>query len=377
MWIGTIVALVAIVVAGLLYLTWYMQWTVRKTRGMAYFGRPRRERRALKRRIALLGLPALPLVWLLAIARRRRATMPSFDYDGVHGPPGVSSRALFEGARQYRPTAHDVFVVTQMRCGTTWMQQLVYQVLTRGRGELDDRSGPLYAVSPWIEGANSVRIEDAALVGEPPTRIVKTHLPATACPHAAEARYIYVARHPVSCFASIVDFNRMMVGPLLPPLDTLAEWFCSDRMYWLPWPMHVTGWWECALRHDNVLFVQFEQMKADFPGVRERVAAFLGIALTGEEARRIDEKCSFRYMSEHEEQFEMAPPTMFSASRPGFLPSGKAARHRDVDPVIAARIRAWCRESLRDSSFPASRFYPDLGAGEAPVGAPAQGRTEP
>ena len=80
-------------------------------------------------------------------------------------------------------------------------------------------------------------------------------------------------------FASIVEFNRSMIGPLLPPIDTLADWFCSDRMYWRPWPRHVAGWWEWAQQRDNVLFVHFEEMTNDFAGVRDRVlAGVLGTA---------------------------------------------------------------------------------------------------
>ena len=68
--------------------------------------------------------------------------------------------------------------MTQMRCGTTWMQQLVYQIVTQGQGEFSDPGrAHLYATSPWIEAINSVSMEDAPLVGKRPTKIIKSHLP--------------------------------------------------------------------------------------------------------------------------------------------------------------------------------------------------------
>jgi hypothetical protein len=287
--------------------------------------------------------------------------MPSFEFEGVTGPKKVSSPEVFARARSYQPRPEDVFVATQMRCGTTWMQQLVYQVVTRGHGDLSDQGhGHISAVSPWIDAFNSVSLADAPLVGEPPTRIIKTHLPTSLCPYSSLAKYIYVARHPVSCFASIVDFNRSMLGPLLPPMTTLTEWFCSDRMYWLPWPRHVEGWWQWAEHRENVLFVHFEEMKKDFATVRDRVARFLGHALTIEEQARITERCSFRYMKEHEEVFEMAPPTMFSVSGGRFMTSGEESRHEDVAPAVRARILDYCRTALKGSAYPARRFYPDL-----------------
>ena len=63
----------------------------------------------------------------------------------------------------------------------------------------------------------------------------------------------------------------------------------------------------------------FEEMKRDFAGVRDRVARLLGCTLTPDEQQRVDEKCSFAYMKNHEEFFEMAPPTMFSAGKSEFL----------------------------------------------------------
>jgi hypothetical protein len=350
-------------IASALYLAWYLRWESEQTSGMAYYGRPLSDRRALRRRIRRYSLPILPLVRLLALANRKRVTMPAFEYDGVYGPPKVSSPEVFERAKNYQPRPEDVFVVTQMRCGTTWMQQLVFETVTRGGGDLSDKGyGHLYATCPWIDAVNSVSLENTPLVGERPTRIIKSHLPITLCPYGVDAKYIYVTRHPVSCFASIVDYNRSLVGPLMPPVDVLANWFCSDRMYWLPWPQHVDGWWRWAENRDNVLFVHFEEMIRDFAGVRARVEQFLGYTLTADERRLVTDKCSFQYMKDHEELFEMAPPTMFSVAGGEYLKSGKELRHEDVTPAIRQQILAYCRTALRQSPYPAGRFYPDLGA---------------
>jgi aryl sulfotransferase len=363
-WMPIAGVLALVVAANVLYLAWYFRWEQRQTRGMAYYGRPVAARRSLKRQIYWRSLPIRPFVRLLALLNRRRATMPVFEYEGVSGPPRVSSPQVFARARMYRPRPEDVFVVTQMRCGTTWMQQLVYETVCRGDGGLGDQGrGHLYAISPWIDAINSVSIEDAPIVGSRPARIIKSHLPASLCPYSTEARYIYVARHPVSCFASIVDYNRSLLGPLAPPVPTLADWFCSDRMYWSPWPAHVDGWWQWAERRDNILFVHFEEMAKTFDDVQRRVEIFLGCSLTAAERARVAEKCSFRYMKAHEDLFEMAPPTMFSAAGGAFLSSGKASRHEDVTPDIRRQILGYCRQRLE--AYPAARFYPDLAPSSA------------
>src|SRR5262245_64544046 len=103
----------------------------------------------------------------------------------------------------------------------------------RGRGDLADTGRTMYSVSPWLEAQKSVAVDAAPLHGtDKPRRIIKTHLPARLCPFREEARYIYVARHPVSCFASCVDFIATNVGAFAPPLSVIEEWYCSEQAMW-------------------------------------------------------------------------------------------------------------------------------------------------
>jgi hypothetical protein len=352
---------VLLLIANLLYFAWYQRWEWRHTSGMAYYGKTLPERRALKERIRRYSRLATPIVKFLALGNREKAIMPVFEYQGVCGPPKVSSPEVFKRAQTYQPQPEDVFVATQMRCGTTWMQQVVYEIVNRGQGDLSDSGhGHLYAICPWIDGINSVSLEEAPLVGEKRTRIIKTHLPAKLCPYSEQAKYIYVTRHPVSCFASSVDFNRTLLGPFMPSMDKMVDWFCSDRMYWQPWPEHVAGWWQWAQSRDNVLFIRYEDMKADFAAVLDQVATFLGYQLTVDEKQRVTEKCSFHYMKDNEELFEMSPPNMFSVARGQFMTSGKENRYEDVTPTIRYHILDYCRQALKDGEYPAQRFYLEL-----------------
>lgn len=358
---GLAVALAVVALPGAafaLYALLFRRWYDRSVQGTGYFGRPSAERRAFAIQVERRSAPLRRAVG--AAARVLTFGPPNGALrDGIRGPIHCS-RADFELAASYRAGARDVFVATQMKCGTTWMQQLVYEVLSGGRGDLSDAGARhLYAVSPWIESSWAVPLADAPDVGPSGRRVIKTHMPTKLLPIAPDARYVYVTRHPVACFASCVDFLRMLLGPAAPPLPALLDWFCSDDMWWGPWPNHVEGWWRAAEAHPNVLFVHFEEMKRDLPAAVDRVASFLGEPLSLDERDAVARKAGFDYMKLHEERFTMAPPTPFQAGG-SFLQSGRADRHGDVGPAERERILAFCRERLRGAAYPAARFYPDL-----------------
>lgn len=347
-----------------LYLAVVLRWEDEQTVGLGYYGLDQAGRDRFKRRLrvhALLLAPLLAVNSRLAKVDFRRVRVV---HKGMSFPAGSCDAASTARADSYVPRAQDVFVVTQMKCGTTWMEHIVYEVLHRGHGNLVETGTALYSIAPWLEGRKSVPVERAPVLGaERPSRIIKTHLPAQLCPISAEARYIYVARHPVSCFASCVDFIATNVGGMAPGMPAYEEWFRSpDLMWWGTWPAHVSGWWARSRRDHNVLFVRFEEMKRDLPGMVRRVAEFLGVAPLGEgELARIVEKCGFDYMQKHQGNFEMHPPHILQTNAELFV-RGTAERHNDVPDDTRRRLLGWAAHEMATSEFPLAQAYPDVAA---------------
>jgi len=328
--------------------------------GLGYYGRTRDERLAFKAKLRRQATVLSPILWFLGRVSKLPFDKASFTVRGLPGPRGTCDEESFTAALDYEPREQDVFVVTQMKCGTTWMQHLVYQVLHRGAGDLVGTGTALYAVSPWLEGRTSVSIEEAPLLGaERPSRLIKTHFPATHFAPNPGAKYIYVARHPASCYASCADFIRSNAGPIKPREADLETWFMSDAMWWGPWPSHVAGWFDASKHADNVLFVRFEDMKRDLAPVVREVAAFLGVdPLTDTELDAVVRVCSFDYMREHKDVFEMHPPHLLSVDGPMFV-RGTADRHRDLPDGLRDRIVGWCRSEMTSSNVSYETIYPD------------------
>jgi hypothetical protein len=356
--------LVAFFVARTIMIRWYQRyiaWEVANRRGMAYYGRPLLERQAFRQQIQSKARWLLPWLTFETNIQPQMKAIPFFEYNGVHGPTYSCTPESFHAAATYKPAAEDIFVATQMKSGTTWMQQVVYEILCKGQGDLSDSSHHhMYATSPWIEAIDGVSMDKAPLIGDSRKRLIKTHMPTQLCPYSPDARYIYVIRHPVSCFASIVDYFTLMAGPLAPPLEAMVQWYCSDQMWWLPWPEHVAGWWDRSVQHpQNVLLVHFEDMKKDAEQMIRDIARFLGETLAEEQVKQVAYKSGFQYMKEHEDLFEMCPPNMFSVSGTYFK-SGQTDRHKDIEVEHAQKILAFCREKLRGRAYPGEKFYAEL-----------------
>jgi len=355
-------AVVVLYLVQSIYLGVVLRWEDEQTAGLGYYGLPPGERDRFKRRLRLHAVLLAPILWLNGGLARMDFRRASIKYKGVAAPGGSCSPETFARAEEYQPHPEDVFVVTQMKCGTTWMQHLVYEVLQRGNGNLVETGTAIYALSPWIEGRRGVPLEQAPLIGrERPSRIIKTHLPAQLCPASPAARYVYVARHPVSCFASCVDFVATNVGRMVPSRAAFEEWYCSpELMWWGTWPTHVKGWWERTQRDRNALFVYFEDMKRDLPAVVRQVAGFLGVApLTEGELARVVEKCGFAYMQQHQGNFEMQPPHLLQTNADLFV-RGTAERHKDVPEDTQQRILSWAARELEGSDLPLTGAYPDV-----------------
>jgi hypothetical protein len=351
---------IALYVAQTIHLALVLRWEDNQTVGLNYYGRPPAERARFKRWLRLHAFLLSPVLAINSRLTRLDFRRSRIVYEGVSAPAGSCSVESFARGASYVPSEADIFVATQMKCGTTWMQHVVYQVLHRGDGDLVAAGQTLYAVCPWLEGRKSVSLEDAPRLGTLQFRIIKTHFPAQLCPRLPDAKYIYVARHPISCFASCIDFVVANVGRMAPALPAFEEWYCSpDLMWWGTWTDHVQGWWQRAQQNDNVLFVYFEDMKRDLPAVAQQVAEFLGVvALTAEELTRVTQKCSFDYMQKHQATFEMQPPHILQTNAELFV-SGKADRHRDVPAESRARLRAWVGQAF-PAGHPVLRAYSDL-----------------
>ncbi len=231
-------------------------------------------------------------------------------------PALVASFAIIiwiqRGGTIFPPRPDDIVISTYGKSGTSWLQQIVAQLLFNGAPILG-----FPEMSPWLE---SRLIDKAALFADLDAqahrRFIKSHLPFDALPWSPTARYIYSARDVRDLVWSLHRFHsnfrplylqllnnfRGEMGRDFEPADPdiaryYRTWLEQDGQPFWPFWSHVKSWWE-ARHHPNVLLVHFNNLKADLPGGIRRIAAFLGISIDETTWPDILEHSGFDWMRE-------------------------------------------------------------------------------
>jgi hypothetical protein len=220
----------------------------------------------------------------------------SLDEMKARMAPMVTPAGIARGLG-FQPKPTDVIIAPFGKCGTTWLQQIVHSLRTRGDLDFDDIS----QVVPWIETSTDLGLDlDAPQRGEP--RAFKSHLPWTVVPKGC--RYIVSLRDPRD---ALVSMYRFLEGWFFEPGSIGIEEFARRRFmkrddgqdYWT----HLVSWWE---QRDNpaVLLLTYEGMKTDLPGTVRRVASFIGVALDPDLEAIALEQASLESMTARKDKYD-------------------------------------------------------------------------
>ncbi len=255
----------------------------------------------------------------------------------------------------------DVIVASYAKSGTTWVQQIVGQLIHAASAE-----APINLISPWLDYRLTPPEALARLEAQSHRRLVKTHLPLDALRFSPKARYLYVARDGRDVLMSLHHHHsegnalwyRMLnddpdLGPPMTPPDPdvrryFNAWLENDGAPFWPYFDNVASWW-AARDLPNVKLVHFNALKADLEGELRGIADFLGADLPEDQLPAILEHCSFGYMKAHAELVAPLGGRIFENGAGTFLHEGANGRWRAVlTEADSAAYEARARAELGD-----------------------------
>jgi len=313
----------------------------------------------------------------------------------------------------FEPRTDDVFVLTFPKCGTTWMQELVWMVVNNCDFE-KAKSAQLSLRSPFLEmnyllpRAIADKLEREAIVRKTKIpliskvmelltywnlmdvvrpmvkkaislvvgdlmrdldglnkmdspRVIKSHLPFHLLnPKLLEtSKVVYVARNPKDVIVSYYHYHRLMeCHHFTGDLETFANYFITDKLYSAPFfPQLLDAW--SKRNHPNLHFVFYEDLKKDLRGEIQKIARFLGKDLSCDQLTKLTEHLRFDNFAKNEAvNCEIGKELGFMNNTGNFIRKGKTGDWKNhFSPELNNRIDEWMRFNLEGSDL---RFITEL-----------------
>lgn len=238
----------------------------------------------------------------------------------------------------------DIVIATYAKSGTTWLQQIVSQLIFQGEEGL-----PVAEMSPWLDlrvPPKAVKLPEVE--AQPHRRFLKTHLPVDALVFSPDARYIYIGRdgrdvvwslynHHANAndfwYEAINDTPGLVGPPIGKPPDSVQayfnEWLEKDGFpFWSFWE-NTRTWWEIR-DLPNVFLLHFADLKKDMGGEIRRIADFLDIEIEQSRWASILEHCSFDYMKRNATPSVPLGGAFWDGGAETFVYKGTNGRWRDT-----------------------------------------------
>ncbi|CAN7947750.1 unnamed protein product [Ixodes hexagonus] len=227
--------------------------------------------------------------------RQRRAPFYQLIDGTKHSPFLIP--AIVRKAQKYTPRDGDITVVSYPKSGTHWTSQIIQLILYGGQSASSFLD--LVRRTPYLENHGS-----DALEGGPSPRVMSTQLRLLWHNFNYKAKYVYVARNPWDTCVSLYHYVRGLPKFQFEDgtFDDFFDVFMTGDFCYGNFFDHVLHGY--ARKDDpNVLFLTYEELKADIPGMVLKLAHFLGEeygkALEGNQElfQEVLKKSSFDFMS--------------------------------------------------------------------------------
>jgi len=222
------------------------------------------------------------------------------------GPIGyvvkAGKREVIRRIQNLEVTKEDIWVVTYPRSGTTWTQEMIWNILngcnfdSAKKVDIDQKF--FFLDMDWLGDSEYITACEAA---KGQRRLIKSHLPLSLLPPTllTTCRVIYVGRNPKDVAVSYYHHHRLTRSA--SPDMTFSQFLKLFMAELLVQGPHLSAVQEGveAGKAGELLFLWYEDMKADLGAAVRRVAAYLGQTITEEQVTRLTDYLDIKNMKKN------------------------------------------------------------------------------
>ena len=246
------------------------------------------------------------------------------EYSAFHDPYLLAN---------FTARSSDVLITTAPKAGTTWMQQILYQLMS---GADTDYSN-IFDVIPWLECPIEGKTSEQRLLEleeQKSPRVFKTHCTYPQTPGVNTVRIVLSSRDPRDCCVSFYHHMMSLTDAVREKHDIEVpasfDAYFEQWMEYASWYRNVESWWP-HISDENVLWLRYEDMLADLPLCVDRLLQFLSWTLSPEKRLQAIDNSSFIWMKSHSEKFIPKLENGEPVFKPGgFIRKGQVGDHKTL-----------------------------------------------
>ena len=249
----------------------------------------------------------------------------------------------------------DVIMASAPKVGSTWTLRIIAALI---HGE--PLPAPLAQLSPWVDRrflAGSPQTMADALEAQTWQRSMRSHLPFDALPYDPGVRYICVGRDPRDVALSVHNHYSAFTDEAIAALNSppgafpvrferaasdihvfIHDWLTRGNPN-LPWETEgfpswslfrqVGSFWDYR-DLPNLLFVHYDDLKADLAGEAARIAQFIGVKVDRDRIATVERCCAFDAMREEGDEQNPALAALIRGGAQTFYNKGVSGRWKEV-----------------------------------------------
>ncbi|XP_055696596.1 luciferin sulfotransferase-like [Lutzomyia longipalpis] len=226
----------------------------------------------------------------------------------------------------------DVWVLSFPKCGTTWTQEMVWQI------------------------CNDLNFKPSNSLSERYSFL--DHLAASLLPRqiwTEKPKIVYVIRNAKDMITSYYHHWKNIPG-FSGSFDEFIDLIIDNRINYTPFDSHVINFWHMR-NESNVLFLVYEEMQQNLPKVIEKTAHFFGKTLTEEQIYELADHLSFNKMANNpavnfeKELSRLRKENNMSYNEKDyrFIRKGKVNSFKDeMSPEMIKKVNDWLSNRFKD-----------------------------